>query len=56
MPFTATSQQLKILKQAVDDYCRDCGIVTGTNGYMSLRWRARFSITALYALMTCAEG
>jgi hypothetical protein len=29
VPFTATSQQLKILKQAVDDYCRDCGIVDG---------------------------
>jgi hypothetical protein len=29
MPFTANSQQLKILKQAVDDYCRDCGIVDG---------------------------
>ena len=29
MPFTATTQQLKILKQAVDDYCRDCGIVDG---------------------------
>jgi hypothetical protein len=29
MPFTATSQQLKVLKQAVNDYCRDCGIVDG---------------------------
>jgi hypothetical protein len=29
MPFTATPQQLKILKQAVDDYCLDCGIVDG---------------------------
>lgn len=29
MSFTATPQQLKILKQAVDDYCRDCGIVDG---------------------------
>lgn len=27
MAFTATPQQLKMLKQAVDDYCRDCGIV-----------------------------
>lgn len=29
MPFTATPQQLKILKQAVNDYCCDCGIVDG---------------------------
>jgi hypothetical protein len=29
MPFTANPQQLKILKQAVDDYCRDCGVVDG---------------------------
>lgn len=27
MPFTATPQQIKILRQAIDDYCRDCGIV-----------------------------
>lgn len=27
MPFTASPSQLKILAQAVDDYCRDCGIV-----------------------------
>jgi hypothetical protein len=27
MAFIASPQQLKILKQAVDDYCRDCGIV-----------------------------
>jgi hypothetical protein len=27
MPFTANPQQLKILKQAVNDYCLDCGIV-----------------------------
>jgi hypothetical protein len=26
MAFIASPQQLKILKQAVDDYCRDCGI------------------------------
>lgn len=29
MPFTASPQQVKILKQAVDDYCRDCGINNG---------------------------
>jgi hypothetical protein len=29
MPFIASPQQLRILKQAVDDYCRDCGIVDG---------------------------
>jgi hypothetical protein len=29
MPFIASPQQLIILKQAVDDYCRDCGIVVG---------------------------
>jgi hypothetical protein len=27
MAFIASPQQLKIPKQAVDDYCRDCGIV-----------------------------
>jgi hypothetical protein len=26
MPFVASPRQLRILKQAVDDYCRDCGI------------------------------
>ena len=29
MPFTANPQQLRILKQAVNDYCHDCGIVDG---------------------------
>lgn len=29
MSFTASPQQLLILKQAVDDYCRDCGIADG---------------------------
>lgn len=29
MPFIASPQQLKILKQAIDDYCSDCGIVDG---------------------------
>lgn len=27
MPFTATPQQLKLLRQVVHDYCRDCRIV-----------------------------
>jgi len=27
--FTATPQQLKLLRQAVDDYCRDCGVFDG---------------------------
>jgi hypothetical protein len=27
MAFIATPQQLKLLRQAVDDYCRDCGIL-----------------------------
>jgi hypothetical protein len=27
MAFTANPQQLKLLRQAVDDYCRDCGIL-----------------------------
>lgn len=26
MAFTASPQQLRILKEAVDEYCRDCGI------------------------------
>lgn len=26
MPFTISAQQLKLLKKAIDDYCRDCGI------------------------------
>ena len=26
MPFSASPSQLATLKQAVDDYCRDCGI------------------------------
>jgi hypothetical protein len=30
MPFTASPQQLLILKQTVDDYCRDCGIIDGS--------------------------
>ena len=29
MAFIASPSQLKILKQVVDDYCRDCGIVDG---------------------------
>ena len=27
MTFTATPQQVEILQQAINDYCRDCGIV-----------------------------
>ncbi len=27
MPFTASLHQLQLIRQAVDDYCRDCGIV-----------------------------
>jgi hypothetical protein len=30
MTFTASPQQLLILKQTVDDYCRDCGIIDGS--------------------------
>jgi hypothetical protein len=26
MAFTASPQQLKLLRQVVDDYCRNCGI------------------------------
>ena len=29
MAFTANPKQLKLLKQTVDDYCHDCGIVDG---------------------------
>lgn len=29
MAFTATSQQIGIMKSAIDDYCRDCSIVSG---------------------------
>lgn len=27
MVFIATPQQLQFLRQAIDDYCRDCGVV-----------------------------
>ncbi|HEY6631921.1 MAG TPA: hypothetical protein VIZ90_10745 [Rhizobiaceae bacterium] len=27
MSFAATPQQMKLLRKAVDDYCRDCGIL-----------------------------
>lgn len=29
MPFIATPQQLEFLRQAVDEYCRDCGLTDG---------------------------
>ncbi len=29
MPFTATAKQMELLRQAVDEYCNDCGIVDG---------------------------
>lgn len=29
MPFTASPKQLDLLKQTVDEYCRDCGITGG---------------------------
>jgi len=48
MPFTATAKQMELLRQAVDEYCNDCGIADGDERlYVAELVSALFSLGAI---------
>ena len=56
MARTASPEQLEILRQAVDDYCHDCGIIDREGiRRRTGKVRLRFDLGA-FTLATCDEG